>query len=335
MFGQLPKLFDRSFFIGFFLPASLMFAGVVGTLTAFDYVNSAMWAIIIAHQSVFGAALSVVIIWFVSILLMALNRPVIRLVEGYGRGNPFNVFLLRRKQEFEKRIDPLFDKMDQIIQAGRIGGVEPDQEDDFRVRLWNAVNSYPRNIEDVLPTRVGNVMRAYERYPDVVYGMEAIVLWPRIFMIIPEEARSRIREGESLFQFDLNALIAGSVSLVVYVMMVVVAVQSSHPNELWMALRWSFIPVISALLAWFGWSQLPNSAAERGEPIKAVFDLYRAVFAEALGLELPPTHEAERIMWELVSQRMTFRLSEGVKSLDEFRKKDHTQHSNQKIKARA
>jgi len=213
--------------------------------------------------------------------------------------------------------------------------VGPDAEDDFLDKVWRAVNSYPDIIGNVLPTKLGNVMRAYERYSDVVYGMEAIALWPRIFMVIPEEARTLFREGEALFQFDLNALVAGSVSFVVYFTIVAVAVQSGNPDELLIALRWSLIPVISALLAWFGWWQLPVAAGQRGEQVKAVFDLYRDKFAEALGLELPTAHKDEVSMWVLVSRRMTYGLSEDVKSLDRYRRKDDAQRSDQKAKARA
>src|SRR5208282_895989 len=262
--------------------ASLIFSGVVGTLYAFDYIDSDVKRFFDKNY-IFGAASSVVIIWFVSILLMALNRPLIRLLEGYGRGNPFRIFLPRRENEFETHIFPLFTKLKEIIQAEQNGEVGPDAEDDFLDKVWRAVNSYPDIIGNVLPTKLGNVMRAYERYSDVVYGMEAIALWPRIFMVIPEEARTLFREGEALFQFDLNALVAGSVSFVVYFTIVAVAVQSGNPDELLIALRWSLIPVISALLAWFGWWQLPVAAGQRGEQVKAVFDLYRDKFAEALG----------------------------------------------------
>lgn len=346
MFGQLPKLFDRTFFIGFFLPASLMFTGIVGTLSAFNYMNDDVWKRIV-QKSTFGAAVSVVIIWLISILLMAVNRPFIRLLEGYGHGNPFNILLPSRKREFERDIYPLFDKFDRIIKARRSGGIEPAPGDDLGSKLWRAANSYPEIVENVLPTKLGNVMRAYERYSDVVYGMEAIVLWPRILMVIPEDARTRVREGEALFQFALNALIGGFISFSLYVTMVGVTIHYGNSIEILNALHWPFIPALSALLGWFGWWQLPGAALERGDQIKAVFDLYRGPLAQALGLTIPPTHEAERSMWQLVSRRMSWRIPEDAlagrplpdggrappTSLDEFRKKD-TQLSDQNAKQR-
>jgi hypothetical protein len=100
------------------------------------------------------------------------------------------------------------------------------------------------------------------------------------------------------------------------------------------ALLWPIIPGISALAAWFGWWQLPGAAVQRGEQVKAVFDLYRGILAEALGLKLPSTQEAERTMWELVSRRMAYRLSEDAKSLDEFRNDDDKTYGDEKADAR-
>jgi hypothetical protein len=328
MFAQLPKLFDRSFFIGFVLPASLMFLGVIGSLVAFDYIKPG----VVSNKATFDAALSVVIVWFISILLMALNRPVIRLLEGYGDYNPLKIFLSRRKKEFTDRIFPLFTTFEQIIEARRNKEIEPDQEFNFSIKLWNAVNEYPEQLDLVLSTKLGNVMRAYERYSDVVYGMEAVVLWPRLLMVIPDEARTRVREAEAMFYFSLNTLIAGTLSVLFYLVLSTVYLQSFGASRLSDVVRWPFIPVISALSAWFGWWQLPNAARQRGEQIKAVFDLYRGELAEALGLEIPATHKAEQEMWNYVSRRMLWRVSADVKSLDEFRKRNGEQPSDELAK---
>ena len=179
MFGALPKFFDRTFFIGFFLPSSLLCAGIVSVSLAFGYVHSDVKSFL-AEKNIFGIALFIVIVWLVSILLMALNRPLIRLLEGYGSLNPSKIFLLRKRRHFKDRIEPLFIKLHQIVTARRSGGVEPVQEETFQMDLWRAVNSYPESIDNVLSTRLGNVMRSYERYSDVVYGMEAIKAHPAV-----------------------------------------------------------------------------------------------------------------------------------------------------------
>ncbi len=79
MFGGFPKLFDRSFFVGFFLPAFLLFIGVGANLFAFGYLDEEFTKLL-AEKSTLGATLSLIIIWLLSILLMTFNRPIIRLL---------------------------------------------------------------------------------------------------------------------------------------------------------------------------------------------------------------------------------------------------------------
>src|SRR5215472_6552089 len=83
----------------------------------------------------------------------------------------------------------------------------------YELAVWRAASAFPEALDLVLPTRLGNVMRAYERYSDVVYEIEAIVLWPRLFMIIPEEVRDRIRESEGLLHFSINMLLTSIITL--------------------------------------------------------------------------------------------------------------------------
>ena len=316
MFGGLPKLFDRSFFIGFFLPATLLFSGLAASVLIFVDINDKARNFFL-EKNVFGATLVIVLIWLIAILLMAINRPIIRLLEGYGRRNPFRLFLPMHKKEFEQQILPRLGKLEKIIYARKRGVKEPDQEENFRLLLWEAVNTYPESADLVLSTRLGNVMRAYERYPVVVYGIEAIVLWPRLAMILPEEVRNRIREGEALFHFAVNVLFTGVTTLLVYVVLAANAFPvrgiSSFGDS------WPIV-LISAFSAWFGHWLLPGAARQRGEQVKSVFDLYRGTLAEHLGFQLPRTEQAERKMWELISRRMTFRISEDFPTLDQFRK---------------
>jgi hypothetical protein len=73
-----------------------MFLGIVSTFTAFGFINHDVKTFI-ADKATFGVALSIAIIWLISILLMAINRPVIRLLEGYGKLNPFRMLLPSNK----------------------------------------------------------------------------------------------------------------------------------------------------------------------------------------------------------------------------------------------
>ena len=293
MFGALPKLFDRSFFIGYFLPASLLFSGIVGNLVAFVDLGPKFWDFL-AQKSTFGAAVSIVIVWLISIFLMAITRPLIRFLEGYGRRNPLTIFQDQHERDFKGEIEPLLGTFKNVMDA-RINAM-PDPGDVNRGKLRAAVTNYPERAGLILPTRLGNIMRAYERYSDIVYGIESIIMRPRLLMIIPETARDRIREGESLFHFALNILFSGIITLLLFVGLSAVSLYGNHSPGAMYGFSWPAIcaPLMSVFFAWLGWWLLPIAAVQRGEQVKSIFDLYRAPLAEALGLQLPATDADER-----------------------------------------
>ena len=326
MFGGFPKLFDRSFFIGYFVPAFLLFIGEGTNLLVFGYIDK-KFTDILADKSTLGAVLSVVIIWLLSILLMTFNRPVIRLLEGYGDSNPFRIFLPLRQSEFKSRAEPHLRRLQRVLDARRRG--IPEAEEFSELSVYNAARDFPEALGLVLPTRLGNVMRAYERYSDVVYSIEAIALWPRLFMIIPEETRDRIRESEGLFNFCVNMLLSSILTLGTSGVMLVVSFCGTGYSGLTQAVSWPIILVLifGTFFAWYSWWVLPDAARQRGEQVKSTFDVFRGKLAEALGLELPATEAEEQRMWRLVSRRMLLRVAEdrlpdSKGTLDAFRKRE-------------
>ena len=66
------------------------------------------------------------------------------------------------------------------IDAARARGEDPDVPPEHPKRLRYAVENFPDDIEWVLPTRLDNLIRAFEVYPRVVYGLDSIPAWPRL-----------------------------------------------------------------------------------------------------------------------------------------------------------
>jgi hypothetical protein len=333
MLAGLPKLFDRSFFIGFFLPSMFIFGGIASALLAFGFIKGNELADFMTKIDVSRAFISLVLVWLVSILLMAFNRPIIRLLEGYGEeANPFKILLPGQRQQFKTEAEPHLRKIESILDARRRG--IPEMEELRVYDLWRATANFPEDVDLVLPTRLGNVIRAYERYSDVVYGIEAIVVWPRLFMIIPEQARERIREAEASFNFSINMLFAGSVTVVACGIMMAYGLYQEDIAKAVLTTNIFTLPIalilaVSGFFIWFSWWRLPDAARERGDQVKSIFDLYRKQLAEGLGLRLPATETEERKMWEFVSRRMSMRVADDRlqdydRTIDYFRKKEET-----------
>lgn len=82
LFGQLPRLFDRGFAIGYFLPVVVFVAASYVLLTGLNVWTYLFPAPSENNAPVYGSVL-VVASWFLAMLLLAANRPLYRLKEGY------------------------------------------------------------------------------------------------------------------------------------------------------------------------------------------------------------------------------------------------------------
>src|SRR3972149_10878844 len=105
MFGELPKLFDRNFAVGFFLPVAIFvtLSGVI--LSRYGFVPNIVSYL--ATDLLVGTTIIGLISWVGGIVLLAVNRDLYRLMEGYRTYNPLKLFSWFEKQRFQKTKDEL------------------------------------------------------------------------------------------------------------------------------------------------------------------------------------------------------------------------------------
>jgi len=159
--------------------------------------------------------------------------------------------------------------------------------------------AFPARLNWVMPTRLGNHLRAAETYSFLRYNLDAPVIWPRLRETLPEAFAGRL--GEAKMNMDLMvvlttlALIFGVVWGGVFVVV---------PDASLAVVKWVAAPV--AFLAGVGMARVAylnaaQSALAYGELLKTAFDLYRWQVLEALHLDLPADLESERELWGEIS----------------------------------
>ena len=195
------------------------------------------------------------------------------------------------------------------IEKARARGEDPDQPDDHGAQLRAAVEQHPHQPNLVLPTRFGNRFRAFEVYSEVVYGIDAIPLWPRLQAILPAEFRDLLNGAKSRLDFFVNLLLTGVLTLLVFAL-----------GSAWTGTVPSTAPVIAGLtLVIFGYKLASAAASEFGIYVKSGFDLYRGELAAQLGMRLPLDPAEEREMWDRLSRMMIYRSAERYDELKDYR----------------
>lgn len=305
--GELPKLFGKNFAIGFFIPAAALEFVLWRTIVA--YGDADPLTNFLKTDLLVGATLAVFLVWLGAILLMALNRPLLRLLEGYGDWHPLQFRKRNLRAEFEQQVAPTLEKRREITEARSRGQPDPQLPENYAQRLRDAVTNFPDDIDYVLPTRFGNRMRAFEVYSRVIYGLDAIPAWPRLQAVLPTHFREMLDEAKAQLDFAINMLAGATVALVFYLVLSAIR----YDLQAW------WIP-LACLIVGFCAQRLSLTAANQwGEYVKSAFDLYRAELAKQLGVELPRSIDAERALWGAVSRMMIFHSAAHAEELARFR----------------
>lgn len=304
MFGELPKLFDRNFVIGFFLPVTVfvVLSGLILSQYGFAQdINKYLNIDLIVGTTVFG-----VISWIGGVILLAANRDLYRLLEGYGTLNPLRLlawFEQRKYRSLNTQLEALDDEFRNCIETKK---EFPNQSRKRRNDILRQLaEGFPDKEEHILPTRFGNTLRAFEVYPRVMYGIEAIGGWERILSVIPKEYLDLVGAAKAQVDFWVNL---GLGLILLFIQYTVLALIFSSRFNIWIIILF----LLGALLAQ---NRAIRSARDWGEFVKAAFDLYRFNLLELTGVKAPKNRDEEKSLWTKYSQAFIYRRPNSLPEL--------------------
>jgi hypothetical protein len=308
LFGDLPSLFGRDFAIGFllpvafFIPVSYLVADGFGSVSIHAYLGSIRS--MKDQPALLGATVFVFVLWFGGVTLLALNRTIIRIKEGYGRWNPAKFFGFIERRRFKALQSDLGNLDSEFFLMKELSLVK--EQDAIRGRrsdlLRELAERFPDQEEYLLPTAFGNTIRAFEVYPRVIYGLDAIPLWPRLLMVMSEDVRALVDSAKAEMDFWLN-LWAMSVLLVTEYL--TLAVFTHHRGYLWLLLLTLLLIPISS-------SRSRVAAAVWGEMVKAAFDMHLTKLREAFQMKEEQDRNSEQRYWEGLSRALIYRSKEDL-----------------------
>ena len=238
---------------------------------------------------------AVVMGWFLS----TLSTPLYRVLEGY-KGWPKTLRDSRIRHHQRERTQRKA-TADRAIE----GSIECAQ-------AYEELYKYPLAPGQVLPTRLGNAIRAFECYGQDRYQLDAVRLWPHLVSCSPDalttetnKARSEVDFFICLFYTQLMVSIAAAITLI------------AQPGAWRQLVSATLVGLMVAALSYQGAVSATNSWSAA---VRAIVDLSRGALAAAYGLAIPESVEDERRMWEYLSWYLGYPYTpESARRMNEFR----------------
>ncbi|MCI5122446.1 MAG: hypothetical protein D3908_14900 [Candidatus Electrothrix sp. AUS4] len=175
----------------------------------------------------------------------------------------------------EKRLKKYLEEYNQVKvkednQAARVKYLE------LSVELRRFPLDYKGNPNVNYPTRLGNLLSAYEDYPLRSYGMDSFFYWYRIWLAIDEDLREHIDTQQALADSSVYmtvALFFTALILTAYALIQQMGIRLITPFPTSKLLLFSAF--FSMFLSWLLYRASLHLHATFGELYKSMFDMHR------------------------------------------------------------
>jgi hypothetical protein len=218
-----------------------------------------------------------------------LTAPALALLEGYWWPWPLQPLRRRLTKRVAKRAVDAGDCF-QILVGPVLGGTATGEQREEFARVDHMLRRLPTGSR-LMPTSTGNTLRAAETRPIDKYGLDAVALWPHLWLLLPDVTRSELAAARRSLDTAVGACIWG------------VLFTAFTP------LTWWALPLGLAVAAAAAWVWVPARAEVFADLVEAAFDLHRGALYRQLRWPLPANPAEERASGRLLTQYLVRGLS--------------------------
>jgi hypothetical protein len=205
---------------------------------------------------------------------------ILRVLQGYWPAS-LRAMLVGRYRKRLSRDDDLWQK----LYARWDSGSATETEEAELLTVERRLAQLPARPEQLMPTRLGNVVRAAESRPYYWYGLDAVRCWSRMWLVLPDTSKTEVGAARA----DLDTAVTWWTW--------------SALTAVWTVFTpWALL--IAVVGCWLSYRALVGAAVRFGELIDAVFDLHRGLLYDALGWQRPAGAEAERAQGKILTQAL-------------------------------
>lgn len=284
---EVPGLLGRRFLMNAFFPSFLFWGLVIVVAIAGqrDFINVLKeWNQLDLTLKVLQIIVFFSWVTFFSVILSSHSNTILRFYEGYWNFPLDRLLENNRKMWYQARLKDL------------------EKQDNYEtIYLYYPLPTQP---EQIMPTRLGNILRNAELYSLDRYKIDAVIIWPRLYNLFPERFLETIAEAKGSLDF---LLVVSALSSIFALFSGIYLVIVKASGLLFLTCFWGGL-----FLAWLTYRSALGSALLYAQQIKAGFDLYRHELLKQMRLELPKTPLEEPELWNKIGQ-LLYRNARNVK----------------------
>lgn len=142
------------------------------------------------------------------VVVQSLTTPAIRAMEGYWPGwlEPIRNLLLKRMARRAEKDDKRWQELaERVLPPAQPTG--PDMA--AFVRLEQRLHRRPAKPEQLMPTALGNTLRAAESHPVDKYGLDGVSVWPHLWLVVPDATRQELITARAALDSAARACVWG------------------------------------------------------------------------------------------------------------------------------
>lgn len=246
----------------------------------------------LVHLGIGGIALLIIIGFGLGVIIHPIQFAITQFFQGnWGSGRIAQAIRSQRIIRYQYRARKLNAEVDsindQLVDWHESGmettlSVRAPLRSRFEEALRRRDTSFPPDLDQVRPTRLGNVLDSAEHQAGSQYGMDAIQVVPQLLFIAPANHVEYVSNQRS--QLDL-AIRMAFISLAASITAVLF---------LWNDDLWVLIAIVPYALAYLSYLGAIVAARNYGSALDNLINLDRFTLYEQLHLELPATTKKER-----------------------------------------
>ena len=287
MFGSLWETMQEKAYEGIlsrlYGPAFLFWTGGLAVYALAHGISPLLNTILVLELPVQAALVVGGLLWIAATdaVMDRLSLPILRFMEGYWPSPPLGWLRLWLTRRQEKRLSRIVADRQELVNRRNNGKLTPKEALRLARRDRQIAGMPPPG--SLMPTSLGNRFRAAERQVVEKYGLDPIVCWPRLWLLLPDSVREPLQASRSRLDRAAQAFIWG-----------------------WLFLVWSFLSpwvvLLAAIWIWMSWRLTLQASAEFCLLMESTFDTHRLALYDVLGWRRPQSSDREVEQGALLSE---------------------------------